>query len=174
MEESALLLLVRSFLKKSVREGLPGGQVTIVNTFASNKARFKDNLQYTENICTHIDEKWETKVTRNVPLKQPLDLGGIESAVSALLKGISHRTYASIRQFHNLKVDVTERVNQLCDKIKSFTKLAVKLVFAKASLHLLITEMVANQLAFIGGCVKSDHFKDFYSSRSYLLLSREI
>lgn len=34
--------------------------------------------------------------------------------------------------------------------------------------------MIAYQFKLIGGCIKSDHFKDFYNAKSYLQLGREI
>jgi hypothetical protein len=34
--------------------------------------------------------------------------------------------------------------------------------------------MTAYQINLIGGCIKSDHFKDFYNAKSYLQLDREI
>ena len=34
--------------------------------------------------------------------------------------------------------------------------------------------LINDQLKLIGSCVKSEHFKDFYSAKSYISLEREV
>lgn len=38
----------------------------------------------------------------------------------------------------------------------------------------LFNDIMADQFKLIGSCIKSDHFKDFYNSKSYLQLEREV
>ncbi len=44
----------------------------------------------------------------------------------------------------------------------------------KVQLQFLKNELVADEIKLIGGCIKSDHFKDFYHAKSYIQLEREV
>ena len=42
----------------------------------------------------------------------------------------------------------------------------------KIQLSFMKNELMTYEMRLIGGCIKSDHFKDFYNAKSYIQLER--
>ena len=56
--------------------------------------------------------------------------------------------------------------------MRQFKTIFLKLISLKRTLKCCQHSNVANALKLVGACVKSDHFKDFYTAKTYLTLER--
>ena len=66
---------------------------------------------------------------------------------------------------------ISEEIKQWILKIM---KVLIQIIENKRGIKLVEHEMIYDQILLIGSCVKSDHYKDFYTSRTYLSLEREV
>ena len=98
----------------------------------------------------------------------------IERELKGIVSGIAHNTYPSLRSFNEFKQKLINEIKRCKNVMKELRKAISGAIRLKIQLSFMKNELMTYEMRLIGGCIKSDHFKDFYNAKSYIQLDREV
>ena len=94
--------------------------------------------------------------------------------LNSLGQQICQTKYPSMREYRELKGKCTLFIDDSLSQILKFKKLYGRECDLKRRIRTTENILICDELSLIGGCVKSEHFKDFYNAKSYISLEREV
>ena len=107
-------------------------------------------------------------------VKWHVDHRYIERELRGIVSGIAHNMYPSLRNFNEFKQKLISEIKRCKTVMKELRKSISGAIRLKIQLSFMKNELMTYEMRLIGGCIKSDHFKDFYNAKSYIQLEREV
>ena len=108
--------------------------------------------------------------TNNFPIFGASAIQKILYSIQSMGKQIVNAQYPSMREYRELKESSSLFLEEVHRQIFKFKKLYSKELDVKRRKKTIELSLINDQLKLIGSCVKSEHFKDFYSAKSYISL----